>query len=119
MKLTKQTLKQIIREELSRLAEDLGGGGEMDCETYWQEYQVSKQRLARIEPGTAAARSEQQRMQMLLDKAIECSEAEGGEQAQDWYDRGMDLDELPGGPIDPSLIDPSGLDRLDRMQDED
>ena len=94
MKITKSRLKQIIKEEMAKIEEDLTIGS-LDCAGLQKEYDVAKARLAR----NANSSLLQQGVRNIEDMASNMG-------CQDFD---FDFEDMTFDPIDPNMIDRDAL----------
>lgn len=95
MKITKSRLKQIIKEEMAKIEEDLAIGN-LDCSGLQKEYDVAKARLAR--------NANSSRLQQDV-RDIENMASNMG-----CPDFDFDFEDMTFAPVDPSMIDRDALD---------
>lgn len=87
MKITKSRLKQIIKEEMAKIEEDLALGN-LDCAGLRREYEAA---LARAERSPKrAGKQEWRRVDMFRAKVVECEDAEMAAEAERWYGEEID-----------------------------
>jgi hypothetical protein len=94
MKITKQRLRQIIKEEMAKIEEDLAIGS-LDCAGLQKEYDAAKARLAR----NANSSLLQQDVRNIEDAASNMG-------CQDFD---FDFEDMTFDPVDPSMIDRDAL----------
>lgn len=94
MKITKQRLRQIIKEEMAKIEEDLAIGS-LDCAGLQKEYDAAKARLAR--------NANSSRLQQDV-RNIENMASNMGCQDFDF-----DFEDMTFDPVDPSMIDRDAL----------
>lgn len=94
MKITKSRLKQIIKEEMAKIEEDLTIGS-LDCAGLQKEYDAAKARLAR----NANSSLLQQGVRNIEDMASNMG-------CQDFD---FDFEDMTFDPIDPNMIDRDAL----------
>jgi hypothetical protein len=95
MKITKQRLRQIIKEEMAKIEEDLAIGN-LDCAGLQKEYDAAKARLAR----NANSSLLQQDVRNIEDAASNMG-------CQDFD---FDFEDMTFDPVDPSMIDRDAFD---------
>lgn len=94
MKITKQRLRQIIKEEMAKIEEDLALGG--DCATLRKEYEAAKARLARNANSS------------LLQQDVRNIENMASNMGCQDFD--FDFEDMTFDPVDPSMIDRDAFD---------
>ena len=95
MKITKSRLKQIIKEEMAKIEEDLAIGN-LDCSGLQKEYDIAKKRLAQNPNSSRLQQSVRDIENMASNKSCE--------------DFDFDFEDMTFAPVDPSMIDRDALD---------
>lgn len=95
MKITKQRLRQIIKEEMAKIEEDLAIGS-LDCAGLQKEYDAAKARLARNANSS------------LLQQGVRNIENMASNMGCQDFD--FDFEDMTFDPIDPNMIDRDALD---------
>jgi hypothetical protein len=104
MKITKQRLRQIIKEEMAKIEEDLAIGN-LDCAGLQKEYDAAKARLAR----NANSSLLQQDVRNIEDAASNVRNIEDAASNMGCQDFDFDFEDMTFDPVDPSMIDRDAL----------
>jgi hypothetical protein len=95
MKITKSRLRQIIKEEMAKIEEDLAIGS-LDCAGLQKEYDAAKARLARNANSSRLQQDVRDVENMASNKGCP--------------DFDFDFEDMTFAPVDPNMIDRDALD---------